>query len=340
MIEKQLFSAPESWKNTIKWVFQTWTRGLASLTVAVYVLGFVVVHSHLSQYGVYDFEFGNIRYLYGGGIFIFYLTIGYLTAGRACIAMIKYYDSGTNSYIKYRGINLGLIVFALMRMVNASVGVAFNLCLASVIFYSFFLPSQINFIYYACVTGAFIIDYFVILRVEHRWQKICEAISIVVKFPAVFIFFYTMSDWNLGFVFFFYAAVVFYLSLVSETIEKNKKEGTNVAYTGIFTILMVLVLATSFGRILYGEIPRSFGGGQPLHADIQIREEYSSMFPSRKNSTSIDRVKIIHITDKYIYIEENGEIVRVPDYSIIGMKHKQTDLSLEEIFQDRNSIID
>ena len=145
--------------------------------------------------------------------------------------------------------------------------------------------------------------------------------EVTLMIPSVFVFFSTMVDFNLLMILIIFMPICLYLNIASESIEK----GVSNILTGniaIFTFVFVLISAISFGMALYGQIPRHLGGGQPFYADIHIRKESVSLFSDRKTSTFLTGVKIIHTTDKYVFIDENGEIIRVPDYSILGMKIK------------------
>ena len=323
MNEKQLFSAPEGWKKIIRWVFSKWTRNITSLTVAIYILGFLVVNAHLSQYGIFDVKFGNVQYLYGGGIFVVYLAVYYFFSGRLVIASLQKLQSGIYTYVKYKGVHaLGL--FSWLNALDLFLTLVLMACLGSSLFSSVAFSNPPPSIFLGCIMGVFLIHFSFIQRFKCRYPKICAATGVLIKIPTAFFFFHITGDWKSSAfgIFLSFLPISIYLNLLSEGIEISQPIIKDKKYIGLYTVLFLLILALSFGGIFYGEIQRNLGGGQPLYADIQIREEYLSLFPNRGNSTSLTRVKIVHTADKHIYIDENGEIIRIPDSSIIGVKIK------------------
>ena len=322
MTEKQLFSAPEGWKKIIKWGFRKWTRTFPALTAISYIFGFLVVNAYLSQYHIYDIEFGNVRYLYSGVAFIIYLVVSYLPAGLVVVSIIGDIDSGKCSYIKHQGIDYGLVIFVLIIIFESYVRIAFLACFGAAVFASITSISKINSWYFGSVIAAFIINCLFILNLEDRYPKICKLTKIIIMIPSVFIFFNTMINFNLFMILISSFLIFWYLNVVSKLIEEKGTSNILTGNTITPTVLIVLYFTITFGTVLYGDIPRHLGGGQPFYADIHIREGSASLFSDRKTSTFLTGVKIIHTTDKHVFIDENGEIIRIPDYSIVGMKMK------------------
>lgn len=320
MVEKQSSSTFESWKKIAIWISKNWARNLAGLTAAVYILGFLVVNANLSQYGIYDLEFGNARYVFGGCVFVAYLVMYYLFGGHLVISITNTLESGIISYIRRKGDNFDSKMFAFSHFVDLITDIVFLSCLGASLFSIWFFSISLDPLYMGCLVVVFLIDRSVISKFEHRYPKSCAMVGATIKVPAVYFFFHVMSDWKLGAIFWSYVFITFIANFFSEIIEKSRVAKNQIIHRGIFTVLMLLFLALSFGKMFYGEIPRNMGGGKPLYADVKIREEYASLFPNRENSTLLPGVKIVHITGKHLFIEENGEVIRVPDHSIVGIK--------------------
>jgi len=322
MFEKQLFPAPKGWKRITIWIFRNWFGSLAGLTAAVYILGFLVVNFHLSQYGIYDFEFGDAHYVYGGGMFAVYLLIYLCSSGRLVISLSGKMKLGILSYIISREDTRALKAFAYMRFADILAGIVFGSCVGAFLFSGIFLSTPLDSAFGGFAVTVILIDYLLISKHESRYPKICAMTGVIIKIIAICVFFYGIGDSKLGAIFWSYFLISCFFDIYSDIIEKKQGATSLKELMGIFTVFMTLIWAIYFGEAFYGEIPRSMGGGKPLYADVQIKEEFTSLFPDRKDPKHLFGVKIVHITDKHIFIEEDGEIIRIPDHSIMGIKTK------------------
>lgn len=327
---KEVKSAVQAETNSTAWgkvaslISNIGPRSFAVALGVFYVLGFLVVNAHLNRYGVFDLDIANVRYLAAGAVYTFYLVLFYLFGGRAILFGKKWMTNDID-FLRKTGANE---LWSLLAFIHSFVHVIFFLCLSAASFSATAFSGAETFFFYSVLSLAFLVDYTMDIRnLDVRYPKLHLVIQLAIKITSIVVFFILAESWKPITVFFTYLAITMYLNFVLDDFERHRITADRVTFSTIYTIVFFLGTAVSFGALTYGDVSRKIGGGQFTEATIALKEEYGGLFSGKVQSLSKIDVKVIHVTDKHLYIELNGETIRIPDSSIKWLTLKKQNLS-------------
>jgi len=233
---------------------------ILTLSVCLYLLGFIIVSSYFVQYGFFPEEFVSVKYISASILFIFSISIFLL--GISAIKQAK--DNG--KYIidikEYKFFAI-IIYTTWVCLFGAK---AFNAI--------YFTSSAYLMMLNIAIVGLILIPYFIYAKIKDK-----SKVSILLLPQAVFIYFFLQPEFQ----WFIMSNILFVYTAVRLRDRINKKDTQeiglikkNVPY--FMFIIVIIVNAIVFGGIIYPLMPRYLGGGEPLTVSLLINSEKQKSF--------------------------------------------------------------
>ena len=284
-----------------------WFYALAVGTL--YVSGFIVLNSNLAKAGVLDFEFVDARYFLAGASFVFYLICFYLFAGRAVLFTPKWLREDLERLNK-NGLKTA---WSFVVFIHSLITATFFCCLSAALFTSLAISSTESAIFYAALAGAFFVLYtFDVTNLDLKFPTISETVTIVAKLLAIYAFFAHVGTGAMLSTFFSYVVIFFFINLVLDKFTRYTVTTDRLTFTGIYTVVMFLGIALTYGTLFYGQVTTKLGGARPQTISLGLSEEARKALPASitVSSSQVLEGRLIHQTPAYIYIASSGKTLR------------------------------
>jgi len=156
----------------------------------IYLCGFLTLNSHLYKYGVVELGIASTEYLAAGAVFVLYLTVYGIFAGRSII-LSKHWLGQHIDHLKARN---APSISPFIAFVHMFIELAFFHCLSAALFSTFAFGQIESFVFYAVLSLVFIVSYGMDTSnwyVRHPFAHLI--IDGLLKLIAVFSFFYLSS---------------------------------------------------------------------------------------------------------------------------------------------------
>jgi hypothetical protein len=200
---------------------------------------------------------------------------------------------------------------------HSFIHLAFLLCLSAAAFSAIAFAGSETFFFFGFLGFAFLVDYSMdVSNLDVRYPRFHLIVQFAIKIPAIVVFFALAENAKPIVVFVSYLSIALYINLVLDHFERYRITSDNVIFTTIYAVVFFLATAVSFGALVYGDVSRKIGGGRYMEANIAMTKEFSGLFDGEGQSPPESEVKVIHVTDKHMFIEVNGKTIRIPESAV------------------------
>ena len=145
----------------------------------------------------------------------------------------------------------------------------------------------------------------------------------VLKFVAVFSFFYLSSGENIYIVLATFFGYTFYINLVLDSFQRYERTRERLAFDLVYTAVFFLLAAISFGSGVYGSISNKIGGGKPLEMTVGLLPKNLNDYPEELQPPILGDV--VYSSTDNVYIKIEGNTLIIPRSSVQWMKFQESD---------------
>lgn len=306
----------------------------------LYLCGFLTLNSHLYKYGVVELGIASTEYLVAGAVFILYLTVYGIFAGRSII-LSKYWLRQHIDHLKEKN---APAISPLIAFVHMFLELIFFHCLSAALFSTFAFGQIESAGFYAVLSLVFIVSYGLDTSnwdVRHPFAHLI--IDGILKLIAIFSFFYLSSGGNIYIVFAAYFGYSMYINLVLDSFERYRVNKDRIVFNLGYTAIFILLSAVIFGSSVYGKVSKKIGGGKPLEMTIGLNENSLKNHPGKIESPIVGEV--VYSTQDNVYIQIEKDTLIIPRSSIKWMSFHQSDSDgyfklLKEMKEDSEESVD
>ena len=295
-------------------------QAVSAILAGTYVAGFLVLNAHLGKRGIFDFGLADWRYLIAGVLFVAFLIIWYLFAGRAIIFAKKWID-GDIEYATEQGLGP---IWHFIILVNAFIRVGFFTCISSAFFSLTLLESSEpkEFLIYSIVL--FLVAYpWDFLNLDHRFPRANQVFELATMAVGILVFFATVtSDSPTISVLVHFAIMSVYVNLVLDSFDRFKITVDRFTYHIMYSAFFVLLSSSLFGLWHYEHIKSAFGGGQLQVVEIMIGDQTvrSGLIDMGFEVTPSLKANLIHENQQEFILEVEGQTIRLSRKTVAAFK--------------------
>lgn len=272
----------------------------------IYLCGFLTLNSHLYKYGVVDLGIASTEYLVAGAVFVLYMAVYGIFAGRSII-LSKHWLGEHIDHLKESG---APAISPLVAFAHMFVELAFFHCLSAALFSTFAFGQIESFGFYSTLSVVFIISYSLDVSNWDTKHPFAHLIADgLLKLVAVFSFFYLSSGANIYIVFAAFFSYSMYINLVLDSFERHRITKDRIIFNFGYTAIFFLLAAVSFGSTIYGNISKKIGGGKPLAMTIGLSQNSLDNYPTEVKSPLVGEVVYSSQDTTYIVIEKDTLII-------------------------------
>ncbi len=286
----------------------------------IYLCGFLTLNSHLYKYGVVELGIASTEYLVAGAIFVLYLTVYGIFAGRSII-LSKHWLGQHIDYLKERNAPAASPLIAFLHMF---IELTFFHCLSAALFSTFAFGQIESIGFYAVLSLVFIISYGLDTSnwdISHPFAHLI--IDGILKLVAVFSFFYLSSGSNIYIVFVVFFGYSMYINLVLDSFERYRVTKDRIVFNLGYTAIFILLAAVTFGSSVYGKVSKKIGGGKPLEMTIGLNENSLESHPGEVGSPTVG--KVVYSTQDNVNIQIKKDTLIIPRSSVKWMSFHEND---------------
>ena len=298
----------------------TTPQAASAILAGTYMAGFLVLNAHLGKHGIFDFSLANSRYLIAGALFIMFLVIWYLFAGRSIIFVKKWMDEDIASATE---LGLGPI-WHLVIVISAFMRAGFFTCISAA-FFSLTLwggAETKEFLIY-CL-ALFLIAYPCgFLNFDIRFPRVNQVFEFATRAVGILVFFTTVtSDSPTISVFGHFAIMSVYVNLVLDSFDRFKITVDRFTYHIIYSAVFVLLSSSLFGLWHYEHIKSAFGGGQIQMVEIIISDQTvrSGLKDMGFEVNPSLKANLVHENQQEFILEIEGQTIRLSRETVAGFK--------------------
>ena len=169
------------------WGFSKLANALVVIIPSIYVCGFLALNSHLLKHGLYDYSIANAHYLAVGGLYVSFLVIWYLFAGRNIISLSARIKAAAASGSKHHPREFWIVV----ELLRCAAETIFFLCLSAA-FFSSTLSDRSGFNgFWKYLVLLFLVEYPIIdrLNIDMRYPRINQLFILLTRVLAIYLFY-------------------------------------------------------------------------------------------------------------------------------------------------------
>lgn len=286
----------------------------------IYLCGFLTLNSHLNKFGVVELGIASTEYLVAGAVFVLYLTVYGIFAGRSII-LSNHWLGQHIAHLKERNVPA---ISPLIAFVHMFIELAFFHCLSAALFSTFAFGQIESFGFYAVLSFVFLVSYSLDTSnwdVRHPFAHLI--IDGVLKLIAVFSFFYLSSGSNIYIVFGAFVGYSAYINLVLDSFERYNLTKDRIVFNMGYTAIFILLAAVTFGSSVYGKVSKKIGGGKPLEITIGLNENGLEDHAGKIESPIVG--KVVYSTQDNVYIQVENETLIIPRSNVKWMSLHEKD---------------
>jgi len=264
---------------------------IAIIIPIVYIIGFVIINSYLSKYGVYDFEVVSFTYLKSSILYSF------LCFTVIAIILISFQNPTDN--LKKNAHEHLLFYSNFLLFCSIVIPMLFGSGILLLLKNQLLSFTSIGFY-------AFILYIFIRILI---WRPKFSKISYFVYYTLflsflLIIYLLSLSQQNAVIKYFIVSFLIIGTILSLE--YGDYKDGTCRIDKLAFTILMIFFAAVIYGRNVYGELPAYFGGPKNSFNEMCIKD--SILIDNSKTDRILNK-KIIYSNSTIYFIEVNDSTI-------------------------------
>ena len=286
----------------------------------IYLCGFLTLNSHLYKYGVVELGIASTEYLVAGAVFVLYLTVYGIFAGRSII-LSKHWLGQHIDHLKEQN---APAVSSFIAFVHMFIELTFFHCLSAALFSTFAFGQIESVGFYAVLSLVFIVSYGLDTSnwdVKHPFAHLI--IDGILKLIAVFSFFYLSSGSNIHIVFAAFVGYSMYINLVLDSFERYRITKDRIVFNLVYTAIFILLAAVIFGSSIYGKVSKKIGGGKPLEMTIGLNENSLETHPGKIESPIVGEV--VYSTQDNVYIKIEKDTLIIPRSSVNWISFHEKD---------------
>ena len=295
-------------------------QAASAILAGTYLAGFLVLNSHLGKRGIFDFSLANSRYLIAGVLFIVFLVIWYLFAGRSIIFAKKWIDEDIESAIE---LGLGRSWHIIIQL-SAILRVVFFTCISSAAFSVTISGSAKPREFLIYLLALFLIAYLSdFLNFDRRFPRAYLIFEPASRAVGILVFFTTVaSDSPTMSVIVHFAIMSVYVNLVLESFDRFKITIDRLTFHIIYSAVFVLLSSSIFGLWHYEHIKPAFGGGQLQVVEIMIGDQTvrNGLMNMGFEVTPSLKANLVHENQQEFIVEIEGQTIRLSRKTVAGFK--------------------
>ncbi len=248
---------------------------IGSLSIVVYITGFVILTSHLNSYGISDFELLNFQLL-KAGLCTIILFSPIIFVVRELYSNFSFQDEPSR-ILHACQLSVG-VSFFIMPFVFESGGIEFY---------------EISTIFMAIASIS-------ITFIRNTRVKIISIIAfLVITGIASLCFFLSVSE-NKG-VFFYPFSFVFLIGLIINLIQPSRARTSGILeFMYPVALISILFFFSTFGRVVYKQIRTDFGGGMFIEKKMVFSESIPKAIISEFNPS--EKVRLVYKNKESIFL--------------------------------------
>lgn len=279
--------------------------GIATLSLVLYVSGFIVLNSHLASFGIQSFALLEPRYVMAGGLL--FLTLGIYTAfaGRR----VFYLDHDIQEFSKLgRGSRFSTIweVFAGIHVITEAL---FGTVFAAWLIGGLLAEKRPSDLFFAVGGSFFLFDYALVWSGFYkRNPKAGARIAFLLHFMVVFLFFLLSEEQLPRDLFWAFVGLSLVLNLLLDLRNRIGQSESYRIFEAGWVLFTVLLFSLYFGSSVYGRVRTSLGGGKPQPVRLILTDADKEKLSQIRNKNALFSKKILLVAEN-----ENEVILRVPN---------------------------
>lgn len=296
--------------------FDVATKLVPAAVAATYLYGFLVLTSHLGDFGITTTGILDASYFIAGATFVYLIATYVIFLFRPVRALAELIKAGPQAMSRHtEPTSLDVICFLLYLLIEICV----HMCLAAFVFSSVLVDSTrdassrtlpmllVLIVFSGYLTGR------LGSRLWHYNLISASRIAIIVWF---FVAVATLETWSIFGILGVLSALFDY---VIKELQVRKGSPEQQAYLIGFCALMLTAVAMFFGNVVYGNIKRDYGGGAPVSATISIHRDQIG------HSTVIDKspiaADVVHVSDTDLYLVlADSQYVILSRSAVLGIR--------------------
>ncbi|ACM93565.1 putative NH2 terminus uncertain [Nautilia profundicola AmH] len=233
----------------------------------VYILGFIVINSYIGTYQFYQTEILNNLYLIAGMQFMVFIGIYYFFVGKQFI----YGDKWINEEILF--IECKSFICISVIYVRYLIEIFFQSSLATIVFLSIFIEIKFDKYYSFLAISFLFLFFFDITNLDIKFKKTKFFLETTFKLIAIYFFFkYCFYFKHTLYVFSLYFAISIYITFVIYILATYNKTYERILFTVFMGLLFLISIALSFGKYIYPNISKKYGGGKKEIIKIYLKD--------------------------------------------------------------------
>lgn len=275
------------------------TKLVPATVAATYVYGFLVLTSHLGDFGITTAGILDVSYFVAGATFMYLVATYAMFLFRPVRALDSLISIGPQAMSRHpEPTPLDVVCFLLYLIIEICV----HICLATLVF-SYVLVDSTR------VTSSSTLPMLLVLVVFSGYltgrhgigSRLWHYNVISMLRLLIIIFFFvaiaTPNTWPVVGILGGFSALFDY---AAKEWQKHKDTPAQRVYLGGFCAVMLTVIAMFFGNVVYGNIRRDYGGGEPVSAMISLhRNQIAHDDVIDKSDIVAD---VVHVSDKDLYL--------------------------------------
>lgn len=286
--------------------FDVATKLVPAAVAATYLYGFLVLTSHLGDFGITTAGILDASYFVAGATFMYLIVTYVIFLFRPVRALTVLIKAGPQAMSKHtEPTPIDIICFLLYLLIEICV----HMCLAAFVFSSVLVDSTqdasswtlpmllILIVFSGYLTG----------RLGSRpWHYNLISVSRLAIIVLFFVSIATRDTWLIIGILGILSALFDY---VIKEFRDRKGSPEQQAYLIGFCALMLMAIAMLFGNVVYGKIKRGYGGGAPVSATISIHRDQIGHNTIIDESTILADVVHVSDTDLYLVLADSQHVV-------------------------------
>jgi len=294
---------------------------VAVSTVAVYILGFIVVNAFLARWHTASFDLANAQYIAAGLIFLAFLGIFYFVVWRRFVNInhdIEAFSACSADCSWPMAWNLFFVVFVLVELAFGAVVAAF--WTAALLFRG--TREQLG--YLGFLSAYFVIDYYALVRMRVYATRPFLALPLSFLFQLAIVIsavFYFADD-----AIFTFIIIYFCLVLVGGLIvDMTNSMKISLPFTCFWIGTFLMVIAAMFGALSFQYVKGSIGGGEARDVEVYFAQSAPYQLLNSFGSRAGGPARLIQLAEtpnSWILSRERSseETVRVSKDAIIAIR--------------------
>lgn len=279
-------------------------RLVPAMVAATYFYGFLILTSHLGDFGITTAGILDTSYFVAGATFLYLIVIFGIFVLRPLRSIEPLITAGPRAMSEdTEPTRVHVICFRLYLFIEVCV----HMCLAAFIFSFVVVDSRQDESSWLTLLSLVVFSGYLTGRVGNRLRhyNLTTATRIaVIAFFAIAVA--TPDTWHtIGIL----VGILGLVHLAKREIRNRTNSPEQRAYLAGFCAIMLIYIAMWFGRVTYGKINRSYGGGTPVSAAISLDQSQTGRNEIGGESPIMADVVHISNTDLYLVLADSQHIV-------------------------------